>query len=69
MTHGDTDQVTHADHQIAEGQVHDGTLRVVEPPRVHQERGEGGGRGEAAEDGPDGQPQLGELSVLRGEEW
>ena len=69
MASGDSDEVAGGHQEVAQGQVHDGSLRIVEPSWVHEEGGEGEGGGETAEDGPDTQPQLGELSVLGGEVW
>ena len=60
----DSDEETHGDQEVAKRQEHDGSLGVVEPGGVHEEGGECEGGGETAEDGPDRDPELGELPVL-----
>ena len=67
MTNCDADQEADTDHEVAQAEVHDRPLGVVEPGRVHQERGEGHRGREAAQDRPHTQPELRELPVLGGE--
>ena len=42
MTYGDSEEVAYGDEEVAEGQVHDGPLRVLEPGGGWQEEEEGG---------------------------
>ena len=60
--------LTYRHHEIAERQVHDWSLWVVEPRWIDQERRKSGGCGETTEDGPNRQPQLHKLSILSCEE-
>lgn len=59
----EADDVSHRVDTIAHGEEDDGPFGVLEALGVDQERKDGEGAGEEAEDGPDGDPDDGKLLV------
>ena len=68
VTEEEADQEADADTRVAESEVDDGALRILEPRYVNQEGGQGEQGGDDAEQRPGPRPVAGEQDLVRREE-
>ena len=64
VPHDEPDDVADGHHEVAGGEEDDGPLRVLEALHVHEEGGDGHGGGDAAQDGPQADPEGGESALI-----